>query len=111
MIETVTTEPPVTIAPDVPALLKERNAESEFPELLALIRKCFPQTLSLEVYLQDDWAEPTSIRVVIETFLASTAGDDERVRQQWREFDQQLIPLVPLDHLLLFLVLPRYIAR
>jgi hypothetical protein len=111
MNDTITTAPPITITPEVGHLLEERNATSQLSGLLDLVRTCFPQVQSVDVYLQEDYADPTAIRVVIETLLASTAGDDEQELQQWRVFDQQLIKLVSPENLLLFLVLPRYIVR
>jgi hypothetical protein len=108
MSEMVTTEPRITIATDVLALLKERNAEKRFSDLLALIRECFPQALSLDVYLQGDCTEPTCIRVVIDVYFPTNATETERLLEQWGEFDQQLVARIPVEYPPLFLVMRRY---
>jgi hypothetical protein len=108
MNNTAMTEPKITIASDVHSLLKERNAESEFAGILDLIRKCFPQALSLDGYLQEDCTEPTWIRVVIDVYFSAKAADTEQFLRQWREFDQRLAELVPIEYPPLFLVMRRY---
>jgi hypothetical protein len=111
MNDTISTSPMITIAPDVGPVLQKGAAESKFAVILELIRNCFPQILSMNVFLQEDWCEPSSIRIVIEILLESHSDDREKESQQWREFNQQLVSQVALDHLLLFLVRPRYPAR
>ncbi len=108
MSTTLGAEPQTTIAAEVSVLLKERGAEQQFCDLLALIGKYFPDALSTDVYVQEDCTEPAWLRIKSDVYFVAGSADVDQMLTRWSEFDRQVVDQIPIDYPPLFLVMRCY---